>query len=42
MDLWRQGAEDSGANVVDVVIGRLYPDDDAASELSALGKKLAG
>lgn len=42
MDLWRQGAEDSGANVVDAVIGRLYPDDDTASELSALGKKLAG
>ena len=41
MELWEQRADEAGLNVVDSVIAKDYPDDDAAAECMRLGALLA-
>ena len=41
MELWEQRADEAGLNVVDSVIAKDYPDDDAAAECMRLGTLLA-
>lgn len=41
MELWEQRAEEAGLNVVDSVIAKDYPDDDAATDCMRLGAQLA-
>ena len=41
MELWEQRADEAGLNVVDSVIAKDYPDDDAAAECMCLGALLA-
>ena len=38
MELWEQRADEAGLNVVDSVIAKDYPDDDAAAECMRLGR----
>lgn len=40
MDLWKERALEAGVNVVDDVIAKDYPDDDAAAECKQAGMKL--
>ena len=42
METWKDGAADTGVNVVGTVIANLEPDDDALAALKELGEKLAG
>lgn len=42
METWKDGAADTGINVVGTVIANLEPDDDALAALKELGEKLAG
>lgn len=42
METWKDGAADTGVNVVGTVIANLEPDDDALATLKELGEKLAG
>lgn len=41
MELWEQRAEEAGVNVVDSVIAKDYPDDDATAECMRIGAALA-
>ena len=41
MDLWRERAEGNGVNVVDSVIAKDYPDDEAETACKAAGAALA-
>ena len=41
MELWEQRAEEAGLNVVDSVIAKDYPDDDAATDCMRIGAQLA-
>ena len=41
MELWEQRAEDAGLVVVDSVIAKDYPDDDASAECMRLGSLIA-
>ncbi len=41
MDLWEQRAEEAGLNVIDTVIVRDYPDDEASAECIRVGRLLA-
>lgn len=40
MELWRQRAADAGVEVIDSVIAKDYPDDDASAECINLGAEL--
>lgn len=40
MELWRQRAADAGVEIVDSVIAKDYPDDDASAECINLGTEL--
>lgn len=40
MELWRERASDAGVNVIESVIAKDYPDDDAAAWCRAAGEKL--
>ena len=42
MRLWKQEARDAGIDVVDALIAKDYPDDEASAACIALGKKIAG
>ncbi len=42
MELWEQRAEDVGLDVVDSVIAKDYPDDEASAECVRAGRLLAG
>lgn len=42
MELWEQRAEAAGLNVVDSVIAKDYPDDDASADCMRLGSIIAG
>lgn len=42
MELWEQRAEAAGLNVVDSVIAKDYPDDDASADCMRLGALIAG
>lgn len=41
MELWEQHAEEAGLNVVDTVIAKDYPDDEASAECMRLGSLIA-
>ena len=41
MELWEQRAEEAGLNVVDSVVAKDYPDDDAATDCMRIGAQLA-
>lgn len=41
MDLWKQRAADAGVDVIDAIIAKDYPDDDASQECIRLGGELA-
>lgn len=41
MELWEQRAEEAGVNVVDAIIAKDYPDDEASSECMRAGAQLA-
>ena len=41
MELWEQRAEDAGLVVVDSVIAKDYPDDDASADCMRLGSLIA-
>ena len=40
MDLWKKRAEDAGISIIDAVIAKDYPDDEAAAECKHLGADL--
>ena len=42
MELWEQRAQDAGVNVVDSLIAKDYPDDEASAECVRVGKLLVG
>ena len=42
MELWEQRAQDAGVNVVDSLIAKDYPDDEASVECVRVGKLLVG
>lgn len=41
MDIWKQRAEDAGVNVLDTVIAKDYPDDEASDACKKLGAAVA-
>jgi len=41
MELWEQRAENAGVNVVDSLIAKDYPDEEASAECMRLGSLLA-
>ena len=41
MELWKERALEAGVNIIDDVIVKNYPDDDAAAECKQAGMKLA-
>ncbi len=42
MELWEQRAQDAGVNVVDSLIAKDYPNDEASAECVRVGKLLVG
>ena len=42
LELWEQRAQDAGVNVVDSLIAKDYPDDEASAECVRVGKLLVG
>jgi|GEM_PF-6028538 len=41
MELWEKRAEEAGVDVVDSVIAKDYPDDDASADCMRLGTLIA-